>query len=143
MTAGAGEALLAAFIGLLDLCDEVIVPDPGFVSYAPAILIAQGRPIGMPLLEKNSFVPSIQDVTSLITRKSRVMLLNSQSNPTGSMLSYVGAASLAKVAVERDISVISDEVYEKIVYDDNKHVCMAALPEMRARTLVVGSFSKT
>lgn len=97
MTAGAGEALLAAFIGLLDLCDEVIVPDPGFVSYAPAILIAQGRPIDMPLLEKNSFVPSNQDVTSLITKKSRVMLLNSQSNPTDSMLSYVGAASLAKL----------------------------------------------
>jgi len=76
VTSGASEPLAAAFTGLLDPCDEVIVPDPGFASYVPAIVIAKDRPIGMPSFEKNGFVPSIQDVTSLITRKSRVMLLN-------------------------------------------------------------------
>ena len=93
----------------------------------------------MPLLERNNSVPSITGVTSLITRKSRVMLLNSPSNLTGSMLSYNGAISLAEIFVKRDMVVISDEVYEKIVYDDYAHVCMAGI---RARTLVVESFSK-
>lgn len=66
--AGGGEALAAAFIGLLNPDDEVMAPDPGFVGYTPAIRIAEGIPIGIPMLEKNSFVPSVEDVTSLVTR---------------------------------------------------------------------------
>ena len=82
-------------------------------------------------------------MTSLLTPESRVMLLNFPNNPTGSILSHEEAIRLAKIAAERDMLVISDEVYEKIVYDGTKHECVAALPGMRERTLVVGSFSKT
>jgi len=75
--------------------------------------------------------------------KSRVMILNSPNNPTGSVLSHDDLAGLAKLAVERDLIVISDEVYEKITYDNAKHYCVAAFPGMRERTLIVNSFSKT
>ncbi len=93
--------------------------------------------------EDNDFRPSIDDVTSLITDKSRVMILNYPNNPTGSVLSYDEVAALSKIAVERDLIVISDEVYEKMVYDGVKHYCLATFPGMRERTLVVNSFSKT
>jgi aspartate/methionine/tyrosine aminotransferase len=105
--------------------------------------LAGGVPVSVPLREENSFKPSIEDVISCITKKSRVMILNYPNNPTGAVLSHDEAASLAKIAVEHDLIVISDEVYEKIVYDDAKHNCFATFPGMRERTLVVNSFSKT
>jgi aminotransferase len=123
--------------------DEVLIPNPGFVLYEPCIRLASGVPVSVPLLENNDFKPSIDDVTSLITGKSRVIILNFPNNPTGAVLSYDEAALLAKIAVERDLLVICDEVYEKIVYDGAKHYCLATFPGMRERTLIVNSFSKT
>jgi aminotransferase len=105
--------------------------------------LAGGVPVSVPLLEKNGFKPSIDDVTSLVTEKSRVMILNFPNNPTGAVLSRDEVAALAKIAVEHDMVVISDEVYEKIIYDDAHHHCVATFPEMRERTLVTNSFSKT
>jgi aminotransferase len=122
--------------------DEVLIPNPGFVCYEPSVLLAGGVPVSVPLFEKNDFRPSINDVMSLVTDKSRVMILNYPNNPTGAVLSYDEVAALAKIAVERDLIVISDEVYEKIIYDNAKHYCLATFPGMRERTLVVNSFSK-
>ena len=140
---GGSEAIFVALMGLLNEGDEVLIPDPGFVSYEPCVLLAGGVPVHVPQLEENEFKPSVEDVTSLITRKSRVMILNSPSNPTGSVLTHAEVSALSKIAVERDLVVISDEVYEKIVYDGIKHYCLATFPGMRERTLVVNSFSKT
>jgi aminotransferase len=143
ITVGGTQAIFAALMGLLNQGDEVLIPDPGFVVYEPGVLLAGGVPVHVPLLEENDFKPSIDDVMSLITDRSRVMILNSPNNPTGSVLSYDEVAALSKIAVERDLIVISDEVYEKILYDGVTHHCLAAFPRMRERTLVVGSFSKT
>jgi len=143
ITVGGTQAIFVALMGLLNQGDEALIPDPGFVVYEPGVLLAEGVPVHVPLLEENDFRPSIDDVMSLITDKSRVMVLNSPNNPTGSVLSYDEVAALSKIAVERDLIVISDEVYEKMVYDGVKHYCLAAFPGMRERTLVVGSFSKT
>lgn len=143
ITVGGTEAIFMALMGLLNAGDEVLIPDPGFVVYEPGVFLAEGVPVHVPLLEKNDFRPSIDDVTSLITDKSRVMILNYPNNPTGAVLSYDEVAALAKIAVECDMVVISDEVYEKIVYNGTKHYCLATFPGMRERTLVVGSFSKT
>jgi aspartate/methionine/tyrosine aminotransferase len=143
VTVGGTEAIFLALLGLVNPGDEVLVPNPGFVCYEPGVLLAGGVPVSVPLLEGNGFKPSIDDVTSLITNKSRVMILNYPNNPTGTVLSRGEIAALAKIAVERDLIVISDEVYEKIVYDDAEHYCLAAFPGMRERTLVVNSFSKT
>ncbi|MEM3536144.1 MAG: pyridoxal phosphate-dependent aminotransferase [Candidatus Bathyarchaeia archaeon] len=143
VTVGGTEAIFLALFSLINPGDEVLIPNPGFVCYQPSVILAGGVPVSVPLLEKNDFKPSIEDVTSLITKKSRVMLLNYPNNPTGAVLSRDEAAALAKIAVEHDLIVISDEVYEKIVYDDAEHYCFAAFPGMRERTLVVNSFSKT
>jgi len=143
ITVGGTEAIFLALFGLVNPGDEVLIPDPGFVCYEPGVLLAGGVPVHIPLLGKKEFKPSISDVMSLITDKSRVMILNYPNNPTGAVLSYDEVAALTKIAVERDMIVISDEVYEKIIYDDAKHYCLATFPGMKERTLVVNSFSKT
>jgi aminotransferase len=143
ITVGATEAISIALLALLNPGDEVLISDPGFVAYEPCVVLSEGVPVSIPLREENNFKPSVRDVTSLLTPESRVMLLNFPNNPTGSILSHEEAIHLAKIAAERDMIVISDEVYEKIVYEETKHECMAAFPRMRERTLVVGSFSKT
>ena len=143
VTCGAGEAISLSFLGLVNPGDGVIIPNPGFVGYEPCVVLAGGCTVDLPLSEEREFCATAADVTSLGAAKSRVMLLNFPNNPTGAVLSHDDAASLARVAVERDMIVISDEVYEKIVYDDAKHCCMATLQGMRERTLVIDSFSKT
>ncbi|MDH5449761.1 MAG: pyridoxal phosphate-dependent aminotransferase [Candidatus Bathyarchaeota archaeon] len=143
VTAGGTEAIFLALTALINPGDEVLVPNPGFVCYEPNILMAGGVPVSMPLCEENSFRLNANVVTSLITDRSRVMILNFPNNPTGSVLSYDSIAGLAKLAVERDLIVISDEVYEKILYDNVKHHCLATFRGMRDRTIVVNSFSKT
>lgn len=143
ITVGGTEAIFLALMGLVNQGDEVLIPNPGFVCYEPCVLLAGGVPISVPILEENMFKPSVSNVTSLITDKSRIMIINYPHNPTGATLFYDEAVALAKIAAERDLIVISDEVYEKIVYDNVKHHCFAALPGMRERTLVINSFSKT
>jgi len=143
ITVGGTEAIFSALIALINPGDEVLIPSPGFVCYEPCVLLAGGVPVSVPLLEENGFKPSIDDVTSLITKKSRVMILNYPNNPTGAVLSRDEVAALAKIAVEQNMIVISDEVYEKIIYDNTNHHCTATFPEMRERTLVTSSFSKT
>jgi aminotransferase len=143
VTVGGTEAIFLSLMGLTNPGDEILIPNPGFVLYEPCIKLASGIPVSVPLLENNDFKPSIDDVTSLVTKKSRVIILNFPNNPTGTVLSYDEAALLAKIAVERDLLVICDEVYEKIVYDGAKHYCLATFPGMRERTLIVNSFSKT
>jgi aminotransferase len=143
ITVGGTEAIFSALMGLINPGDEVLIPNPGFVCYGPCVLLAGGIPVSVPILEKNRFKPSIDDVMSLITKKSRVIILNYPNNPTGAVLSFSEMSALAKAAVEHDMIVISDEVYEKILYDGAKHYCAATFPGMRERTLVVNSFSKT
>jgi len=143
ITVGGTQAIFLALEALINPGDEVLIPDPGFLCYEPNVLMAGGTPVYMPLLEKRGFQIEEEDVTSQITKKSRMMIINSPNNPTGAVLSHGDLARLAKLAVERDMLVISDEVYEKITYDDARHFCLATFPSMRERTLVVGSFSKT
>jgi aminotransferase len=143
ITVGGTESIFLALFSLVNPGDEVLLPNPGFVCYEPSVLLAGGVPVYFPLIEENGFRPSVDIVTSLITDKSRVIILNHPNNPTGSILSHDEAAALSKVAVERDMIVISDEVYEKIIYDGAEHHCMATFSGMRERTLIVNSFSKT
>lgn len=143
VTVGATEAVFLALLAFVNPGDEVLIPDPGFVCYKPAVLLAGGVPVSMPMLENDGFKPDLESVMSLVTKKSRVMIVNSPNNPTGAVLTYDESATLAKLAAENDLIVISDEVYEKILYDGAKHYCLASLPGMRDRTIVVNSFSKT
>jgi aminotransferase len=143
VTVGATQAIFIAMQALVNPRDQVIIPDPRFVCYEPSVLIAGGTPASTPLLEKDGFAIRPDDVVSHITTKSRVILINSPNNPTGSVFSHADLSNLAKIADQHDLVVISDEVYEKITYEGTKHYCFASFPGMRERTIVVGSFSKT
>jgi len=143
ITVGGTQAIYTALQSLINPGDEVLIPDPGFLCYQPAVNLAGGKQISLPSLEKNGFSLRAEDVISHITDKTRMLILNSPNNPTGAVLSHADLAKIAKIVGERDLLVISDEVYEKIIYDGAKHYCFASLSNMRERTLVVGSFSKT
>jgi len=142
VTVGGTQAIFLALQALINAGDEVLIPDPGFLCYEPSVLMAEGTPLFMHVHEKNGFKIVEEDVISQVTQKSKMMIINSPNNPTGTVLSHGDLAKLAKLAVERDMLVISDEVYEKITYDKERHFCLAAFPGMQERTLVVGSFPK-
>jgi len=132
VTNGGTEGIFLALLSLVNPQDEVLIQDPGFVCYEPDVLMADGIPVSVPLSEKNGFKYNADAVISQITNRSRVMIVNSPSNPVGNVLSFDEAASLAKIAVERDLIVICDEVYEKIIYDDAKHYSLATFQIGRA-----------
>lgn len=143
VTVGATQAVFLALMAFINPGDEVLLFDPGFVCYEPDVLIAGGDPVFVPLHEGDAYKLDADVVMSHITDKTRVIIINSPHNPTGAVFSYDDLLELAKVVIERDLIVISDEVYEKIVYDTAKHFCLAAFSKMRERTIVVNSFSKT
>jgi aminotransferase len=143
VTVGATEAVFLALMALINRGDEVLLFDPGFVCYEPDVLLAGGHPIHVPLLSEDGFRLDADAVMSRITDKSRVIIINSPNNPTGAVFSYDDLLQLSKLVTERDLIVISDEVYEKIVYDGATHFSVATFPRMRERTISVNSFSKT
>jgi len=143
VTVGATQAVFLALMAFINPGDEVLLFDPGFVCYEPDVLIAGGVPVFVPLHENDAYRLDADTVMSHITDKTRVIIINSPNNPTGAVFSYDDLLKLTKLVIERDLIVISDEVYEKIVYDTANHRCLAALPKMRERTIVVNSFSKT
>jgi aminotransferase len=143
VTVGATEAVFLALMALINPRDEVLLLDPGFVCYEPDVLLAGGVPVSVPVPEGNGFKLDVDAVISRVTDKSRVIIINSPNNPTGAVFSYDDLLKLSKLVIERDLIVISDEVYEKIIYDNAKHFCLATFPDMRERTIVVNSFSKT
>jgi len=143
ITVGGTQAIFLAAMALINPGDEVLIPDPGFVCYRPAVHLADGVPVPYPLHEENRFRIDVEELASLITERSRMIIVNSPSNPTGAALPRSVLEGVAELAAEHDLIVISDEVYEKIVYDGVRHYCLASFPGMRERTIVVNSFSKT
>lgn len=143
VTAGGAGAIFLATAVLLDPGDEVLIPDPGFVTYGPCVIMTGGKPIPVPVREENSFRMLSHDVEELVTDKTRCIILNSPQNPTGGVLLESDLKGIAEIAVENNLAVISDEVYEKLLYDGAEHISIGSLPEMSDRTLTVNSFSKT
>jgi len=141
--AGANTVLSLAFLALADAGCEVLVPDPGWANYEPEVNLTGAVPVGYSLLEQNEFRPDIAELEKLVTEKTKVMLLNSPSNPTGGVFSSKDLRHIADFAIEHDLAVISDEVYEKIIYDDVETQSIASFPGMKERTIVVNALSKT
>ncbi len=142
VTCGGGEALYLACQALIDPGDEILIPDPAFLTYPPQVSFAGGRPIRVPIYENNEFYINPDDLLNYITPKTKVIILNFPSNPTGAVMKRDDLKAIAEIAQDHDLYIISDEVYEKLVYDKNQHTCMAALG-VQDRTVVVNSFSKT
>jgi aminotransferase len=143
VTVGATEAVFLALKAISSPGDEVLLLDPSFICYEPDVFLTGGKPIHVPMRKRDGFGLDVETVMSHITKRSRVIIINSPNNPTGAVFSHDDLLKLSRLAAERDLVVISDEVYEKIVYDDAKHFCLATFPGMRERTIVVNSFSKT
>ncbi|MFA4663034.1 pyridoxal phosphate-dependent aminotransferase [Pyrococcus kukulkanii] len=140
---GANQAFLMSLSTFLGDGEEVLIPSPMFVSYAPAVILAGGKPVEVPTYEENEFRLNVDDLEKYITEKTRALIINSPNNPTGAVLTRKDLEEIADFAVEHDLIVISDEVYEHFIYDDAKHYSIAALDGMFERTITVNGFSKT
>ncbi|HIJ55824.1 MAG TPA: pyridoxal phosphate-dependent aminotransferase [Deltaproteobacteria bacterium] len=142
VTVGANEGVLLAMMGLLNPGDEVLIPDPVWLHYFYCAQMAGAVPISVPTREENEFVPSIEDFKTLLTEKTKMIVLTSPNNPTGAVASAEALDALSRLAKEKDLFVISDEIYESMVYDGNRHISIASLPGMKERTIIVNGFSK-
>jgi len=116
VTAGTSEAIFITMMGLLNPGDEVMIPDPCWLHYFYCAQMAGAKPISIPLREENGFNPHIDDIRSRITSRTRMVVINTPSNPTGSVCSLEFLKKLAQIARERDLFVLSDEIYEKMIY---------------------------
>ena len=143
VTSGGTEALFFAFYSLLNPTDELIIPDPGFVVYEPQVYFVGGKPVYLPLRGKNNFHPDLKELKNCITSRTKAILLNSPGNPTGAAFNKDEFLAIAQLAQEKDLFVISDELYEDIVYDGREHISIASLPGMKERTISIFGFSKS
>lgn len=142
VTVGANEAILLTMLALLDPGDEVLIPDPVWLHYFYCAQLAEAKPVHVPLREENKFQIDPSDLERAITPKAKMIVVNSPHNPTGAMLGVETLEAIAQIAIENDLLVLSDEIYEKIIYDGVQHHSMASLPGMADRTLTVNGFSK-
>lgn len=142
ITCGATEALAGALLGLLDTGDEVVVFDPLFDSYAPCIAMAGAVPKPVPL-RPPAYTFDPDQLRAAVTPKTKLILLNTPHNPTGRVFTREEMQTIADLAIERDLLVLTDEVYEHLTFDGAQHIAMATLPGMRERTLSISSGGKT
>ncbi len=143
VSCGAKHSLYNIFQAIVNPGDEIICPAPYWVSYPEMISLAGGRPIIVEAFEENMFEPNIETIRSRITSSTKAIILNYPSNPTGAMYSKEFLEQLAVVVAERNILVISDEIYDKLLFDGKKYTPFATLPGMKSRTITVNGVSKT
>jgi methionine transaminase len=142
ITAGGTQALYTAISALIHEGDEVIVLEPSYDSYVPAIQLAGGIPVHIPLQPPNYFIPW-EEIKKLITQKTRMIIINTPQNPTGTILTAKDMLQLEKITDGTDIIILSDEVYEHIIFDGNEHQSVARYPKLASRSMIVFSFGKT
>jgi aminotransferase len=142
VTVGVSEALYLALTAIVDPGDEVIVPNPCFVSYEPEVMFAGGVPVTLHTRRDDDFQVTAEAVESKITERTKAILIGYPNNPTGAVLEREPAQALADLAARHDLLVLSDEIYDRLVYANHKHVCIAALDGARERTITLGGFSK-
>src|SRR3989441_8711481 len=136
------HTLFMTFMALLESGDEGLIPDPGWVSYAPMVTLAGAKPVPVRAADEDGFVPSTETVADAITPRTRLIVLNSPSNPAGSVYTRAQMRGLADLAADHDLTIVSDEIYEQILYE-GEHVSPASLDGMFDRTVTVNGFSKT
>lgn len=142
ITVGVSEALLLALMATLERGDEVIVPEPCFVAYQPTVLFAGGVPVVVPTYVSQDFQVTVEDLEKARTAKTKAILLGYPNNPTGAVLGRARLAEIASWAQQHNLLVISDEIYDRLVYGI-EHTCFSSLPGMRERTVLLSGFSKS
>ncbi|MFC7933784.1 pyridoxal phosphate-dependent aminotransferase [Streptomyces cinereoruber] len=144
VTAGATEAIAASLLALVEPGDEVIALEPYYDSYAACVAMAGGTRVPVTLRpHEGAYVLDLDELRAAVTDRTRLILLNTPHNPTGTVLTRAELTAVAELAVERDLLVVTDEVYEHLVFDGAEHVPIASLPGMRERTVTVSSAGKT
>jgi N-succinyldiaminopimelate aminotransferase len=144
VTAGATEAIAASLLALLEPGDEVIALEPYYDSYAACIAMAGGTRVPVTLRPaEGRFTLDLDELRAAVTDRTRLLLINTPHNPTGTVLTREELTAIAELAVARDLLVVADEVYEHLVFDEAEHVPLATLPGMRERTVTIGSAGKT
>ena len=141
ITVGGSEGIDVGLRAMLNPGDEVLIPQPSYVSYEPCTVIAGGKPVIIELKAENEFRLTEQELRDAITDKTRVLILPFPNNPTGAIMEESDLVAIAKVCVEKDIFVMSDEIYAELTYK-GKHVSIASLPGMKERTILINGFSK-
>ena len=143
VTVGGSEAIDLAFRAMLDPGDEVIVPEPSYVSYKPCAVLAGGVPRVLKLREKDAFKLRPEDLERCINEKTKILLLCYPNNPTGAVMDREDLEPIAELIKKHDLFVVSDEIYSELNYTGRPHVSIATLPGMRERTIVINGFSKS
>jgi len=143
VTVGAMEAILLTLITIINPGDEVIVTNPCYPNYLGQIMMVGGKVISVPLYEENEFKLQAEDLKKAITPKTKAIFLNSPNNPVGAVLDKEDIEVLEEVIQKHNLIVISDEVYEKILFDGHTHFSMAQIPEVKDKIVIINSFSKT
>ncbi|MGB3716698.1 MAG: aminotransferase class I/II-fold pyridoxal phosphate-dependent enzyme [Candidatus Promineifilaceae bacterium] len=141
VTVGVSEALYLAITAVVNPGDEVIVPEPCFVSYAPEVSFAGGVPVVVSAHVEDDFQVTAETIEKAITSKTKAILLGYPNNPTGAVMTRAIMGEIAELAIERDLLVLSDEIYDRLVYGI-EHICVPSLPGMCDRTIMLGGFSK-
>ena len=142
VTHGAQYALTLTMLALLNPKDEILIPDPYYPSYPSQVLLTGATSVFVPTFEKDGFKIKAKNLENKITKRTKLLILNTPNNPTGAVLGNDDLEEISKIAIQNDLIVISDEAYETIVYDGKKHFCIASLPGMKERTITINSFSK-
>jgi aminotransferase len=143
VTAGSTEALLMGLLSVVDAGEEVLTPNPAFLAYTPMVDMVTGEPVPYKLSDKDGFQIHPEELEEKITKKTRAIIINTPSNPTGSVLSKKVLEEIADIAIEHELIVFSDEAYEKFCFGKSKHVSMASLNGLRDHVLTFHSFSKS
>ena len=143
VTIGGSEAIDVALRAMLDAGDEVLVPQPSYVSYVPCVTLADGVPVIIDLKEENEFRLTKEELLAAITDKTKVLILPFPNNPTGAIMEQKDLEEIAQVIIEKDLFVISDEIYSELTYGGKEHVTIASLPGMKERTILINGFSKS
>ena len=143
VTVGGKGVMYYAILALVNPGDEVIVPDPGYPIYESVTRFAGGVPVAIPIRQENAFRLDPDELASLVTPRTRLIVINSPANPTGGVLTRSDLERIAEIALRHDLAVLSDEIYSRILYDGEEHTSIAALPGMAERTIVLDGFSKT
>lgn len=141
VTVGGSEGIDIALRAMLDPGDEVLIPQPSYVSYLPCTVLADGKPIVIPLKQENEFKLTAEELKGSITPRTKILVLPYPNNPTGAIMTKEDLEPVAKVVKEHDIFVLSDEIYSELTYG-TAHASIASLPGMKERTLVINGFSK-
>ncbi len=141
VTVGVSEGLDTAFRAILNPGDEVLIPEPSYVSYAPCVAFAGGVPVPVPTRAESGFKTHASDVAARITPNTKAILLSYPTNPTGATMDAAGLQAIVDICVANDLYILSDEIYDRLSYDA-PHVCVAALPGAYDRTILLNGFSK-